>query len=470
MIDNLTIASQKNLIMTLRQWRNIDILSIENIIMNSSSDRTDKIGDDAMIPEPIGICHTCTPKLIYDLLKTQKKEATNTALCAFRATNDKRRRSSQSINRENIKQTLSNNGIQNRNIGDNYFWKLLETKFVISPEGNGIDCHRHWESLYFGAIPIVEFNKDMEQKLKGLPVLYTTDFSEVNKSYLDNKYQDFLDATYDFSRLFLHNYSSTSQDVMIRRGNHWNSRRNMPLHWNINFDLIFSNFYDNVGLITITNSGYFPITKNCIKSIEKLHINCPIKIYSIDKDCYDLLIKEKYPQLEFLGDIQSDSAQYQDKNWSKVTMQKIYAIRRQLDQSNIVIYIDGDITVEDSRFITYCYETLTNNPDIDILAQSEWRGPKDNKEVCSGFMAIRSNEKTKKMFDVEPDKHYRNDQFYVNKKKKNVNLQLLPIELFPNGKFFYKNKQDINPYLIHFNFVMAHDKIKRIQTHNKWYM
>ena len=34
--------------------------------------------------------------------------------------------------------------------------KILSlTKFVISPPGNGPDCHRTWESIYLGAIPVV---------------------------------------------------------------------------------------------------------------------------------------------------------------------------------------------------------------------------------------------------------------------------------------------------------------------------
>ena len=33
---------------------------------------------------------------------------------------------------------------------------LSNSKFVISPPGNGIDCHRTWESMFLGAIPIVK--------------------------------------------------------------------------------------------------------------------------------------------------------------------------------------------------------------------------------------------------------------------------------------------------------------------------
>ena len=36
-----------------------------------------------------------------------------------------------------------------------YLMDLKRHKFVISPPGNGIDCHRNWEALMMGCVPIV---------------------------------------------------------------------------------------------------------------------------------------------------------------------------------------------------------------------------------------------------------------------------------------------------------------------------
>lgn len=36
-----------------------------------------------------------------------------------------------------------------------YLDSLSDYAFVVSPEGNGVDCHRTWEALYLGVIPIV---------------------------------------------------------------------------------------------------------------------------------------------------------------------------------------------------------------------------------------------------------------------------------------------------------------------------
>lgn len=37
-----------------------------------------------------------------------------------------------------------------------YHSELINSRFVLSPPGNGYDCHRTWEALYLGAIPVVK--------------------------------------------------------------------------------------------------------------------------------------------------------------------------------------------------------------------------------------------------------------------------------------------------------------------------
>lgn len=53
-----------------------------------------------------------------------------------------------------------------------YRRKLASHMFVASPAGNGLDCHRTWEALYFGVIPIAEKNTMNEYfKSLGLPLV-----------------------------------------------------------------------------------------------------------------------------------------------------------------------------------------------------------------------------------------------------------------------------------------------------------
>ncbi len=39
---------------------------------------------------------------------------------------------------------------------EEYLDDILQSKFTLSPPGNGEDCHRTWEALYLGSIPIVK--------------------------------------------------------------------------------------------------------------------------------------------------------------------------------------------------------------------------------------------------------------------------------------------------------------------------
>jgi hypothetical protein len=60
-------------------------------------------------------------------------------------------------------------------------------KFVLSPNGAGLDCHRTWEALILGCIPIIQ-NSLLAQKLyKNLPVIIIDDASDLNKSFLTKK-------------------------------------------------------------------------------------------------------------------------------------------------------------------------------------------------------------------------------------------------------------------------------------------
>ena len=58
---------------------------------------------------------------------------------------------------------------------------LSRSMFIASPQGNGLDCHRTWEAMYVGTIPIVERSIAMEyfEKL-GLPLWIIDDWSELS--------------------------------------------------------------------------------------------------------------------------------------------------------------------------------------------------------------------------------------------------------------------------------------------------
>ena len=67
-----------------------------------------------------------------------------------------------------------------------YRKKLSESYFVISPPGNGIDCHRTWEAIYHKTVPVIEPGGWLFNDLD-LPVLVVNSFQEFFDMSLEKK-------------------------------------------------------------------------------------------------------------------------------------------------------------------------------------------------------------------------------------------------------------------------------------------
>jgi len=60
---------------------------------------------------------------------------------------------------------------------------VSKSAFTISPPGNGIDCHRIWESLYLKTIPVVQ-NSIAFNQFQDLPILFINSWEEVTVDFL----------------------------------------------------------------------------------------------------------------------------------------------------------------------------------------------------------------------------------------------------------------------------------------------
>ena len=79
---------------------------------------------------------------------------------------------------------------------------LSKHKFCISPRGRGVDCHRHWECLYLGVIPIIEKSPEMKD-FADLPILYVDNYHKINVKYLNQIYEEFQKKTFNMEKLNL---------------------------------------------------------------------------------------------------------------------------------------------------------------------------------------------------------------------------------------------------------------------------
>ena len=73
---------------------------------------------------------------------------------------------------------------QNRAPYSVFLHNLANSKFMICPKGNGIDCHRNWEVLYMRRVPIMTRDPYLEVLFKNYPVLFVDKYSDITEELL----------------------------------------------------------------------------------------------------------------------------------------------------------------------------------------------------------------------------------------------------------------------------------------------
>jgi len=82
------------------------------------------------------------------------------------------------------------------------FQRQMEYAFVISPHGRGLDCHRTWEALVLGCIPIVKSSTN-DPLYNELPVLVVNDWSDVKQELLIDTIQKYKGRDFKYDKLRL---------------------------------------------------------------------------------------------------------------------------------------------------------------------------------------------------------------------------------------------------------------------------
>lgn len=86
---------------------------------------------------------------------------------------------------------------ESKQIPRNEVWRnLKDYAFEVSPRGNGIDCHRTYEGLFFNTIPIIK-TTSIDSLFNGLPIVIVNDWDEVTEENLIKwkaKYEDMVDG------------------------------------------------------------------------------------------------------------------------------------------------------------------------------------------------------------------------------------------------------------------------------------
>ena len=232
---------------------------------------------------------------------------------------------------------------------------------------------------------------------------------------------------------------------------------------------------NNFIAVSFTSSGYIDITYNLILSIKKNNVPINLKLYCLDIESFNFF-QEINQETIFIDNEKSFSSslmKQSDSNFGELMLKKFYIIHKNLQQDSNVLYIDGDIVLK-KDFTNYFHSLLTKN---DIVFQNDKRPSKPNQiNVCAGFMLIKSNKKMIKFFDpnkipIEKIVNYKtHDQTFLNKNLAKFKYEILPMKHFPNGPYFYQNYNKIDPFIIHFNYILGEDKISRMKELNEWYL
>jgi hypothetical protein len=83
---------------------------------------------------------------------------------------------------------------------DKYIDNIYNHKFMICPDGNGIDTHRVWECLYLNTIPI-QIKNINNQFYTDLPICFIDKWQDLSREFLEWEYKRIINNVWNFKKL-----------------------------------------------------------------------------------------------------------------------------------------------------------------------------------------------------------------------------------------------------------------------------
>jgi len=81
-----------------------------------------------------------------------------------------------------------------------FYQDIKNSRFILCPRGNGLDCHRTWEALYLGSFPVVR-KSAMQSLYEGLPVVVVNNWEEVTEEFLQQKYEELSSKAFNMEKI-----------------------------------------------------------------------------------------------------------------------------------------------------------------------------------------------------------------------------------------------------------------------------
>lgn len=165
---------------------------------------------------PLGLTNDCDDSPVHRILGNTRhimrahqstnfpKAYTGTIYVNFNASNNAATRLPILKLLQNIQNVVYGETVFSETGRIDYLSNLRSNSFVICPEGNGVDTHRLWETLYMGGIPIVQKSVYMQSLLSNLPVIQLNHWNELSDpQFLLNEWISIQNRSYNLNLLKL---------------------------------------------------------------------------------------------------------------------------------------------------------------------------------------------------------------------------------------------------------------------------
>lgn len=235
---------------------------------------------------------------------------------------------------------------------------------------------------------------------------------------------------------------------------------------------------DNNIMIMMFTKGHIEEARNCIYTYKKSTNKNNILVFALDNETKKAMNKENiscYYNKQFYNDNIKD-ADHSTKDFDIICYNKLLVIFSILKNNTNCLWSDTDIVYFKNPFNKF------KNINKSIMIQNDSITDNNNKNnLCAGFMYFKNNNISTNFLekcinfinDGKWGKNMNADQGVINHLKELSNIDVLPIELFPNGKNYFDRKIcDKNKiYIIHNNWIKGlNNKVKRFKENGLWYI
>ena len=160
------------------------------------------VNDERCFPIPIGLENDYVPgsvekkRILFECMSIDREPMKLFYVNHNIGTNPNERNRPYHVLKSDDDMTVDHNGLTTKQYYDN----ILKHQVILSPPGNGMDCHRTWEILYLNRIPLV---KNIYQKFlfENLPVIFYDNYEQINADFLRSNIEKLSNTKFNFDKL-----------------------------------------------------------------------------------------------------------------------------------------------------------------------------------------------------------------------------------------------------------------------------